>query len=520
MPTILLLLLFITPLLYKALFWLYTLQLKEYRWDRFREYALTPQWRNAFLNFWFLIEIPILIFAFTIFYEPSFWSVSNNMVFYLLILENIFVIWKFFRLKILKPKFTLRASILFISFIVITLNLLILNLDNIFFNIILLLISLFPYILYFITNLLFLPLFNHSRNKIIKKASLKSKEFSSPIKIAITWSFWKSSVKEFLSSILEQDWKILKTPDNINSELWVARVILNKLDNTYKYFVAEIWAYRIGEIKTLWKIVNHKYWFLTAIWTQHLWLFGNIENTKKAKSEIVKKILKNSWTLYANFDNKNIQAIDFDKKLKIVKYWLDIINLDAKSGTIKVKNWITSFEFKYKWITTKFKTSLVWRHNILNLTWVLAFCVDMWIDIKELKKYVKNIVSPNNILKIVEIDEAVVIDDTYNLSEDWLLAWIEVLNSFEWNKILVMDDILELWKQSKKIHFKLWKKIAKSNSVHKIMYVWVNFKKDFYYWLNDWGFDISNNIINSLDNINKWDIVLLEWKWSKKIFKK
>jgi hypothetical protein len=38
-----LLILAVLPILYKIIFWLYTIQLKEYRLDRFREYLSTPQ---------------------------------------------------------------------------------------------------------------------------------------------------------------------------------------------------------------------------------------------------------------------------------------------------------------------------------------------------------------------------------------------------------------------------------------------------------------------------------------------
>jgi UDP-N-acetylmuramyl pentapeptide synthase len=51
-----------------------------------------------------------------------------------------------------------------------------------------------------------------------------------------------------LSSILEQDTPfsppleggVLKTPENQNTEMSVSALVLNKLNNSYKYFVAEM----------------------------------------------------------------------------------------------------------------------------------------------------------------------------------------------------------------------------------------------------------------------------------------
>jgi len=60
-------LLSLLPLFYKISFWLYTLQLKNYRWDRFKEYLFTPQGKKALLNFWFFAEL-IVLFLGILFY--------------------------------------------------------------------------------------------------------------------------------------------------------------------------------------------------------------------------------------------------------------------------------------------------------------------------------------------------------------------------------------------------------------------------------------------------------------------
>jgi UDP-N-acetylmuramyl pentapeptide synthase len=111
------------------------------------------------------------------------------------------------------------------------------------------------------------------------------------------------------------------------------------------------------------------------------------------------------------------------------------------------------------------------------------------------------------------------IDDTYNLSENGLLAWIQVLNSFTWNKVLVLEDILELWKQAKKIHFKLWKKIAEKNLIDEVLFCWVNYKENFIEWLLEWWFS-SVNILNNLNKIKKSSIILFEGKRTKKYLEK
>ena len=525
---ILLFILGFLPLLNKISFWLYTIQLKEYRWDRFREYLSSKQWKSALFNIFFVIEFILIIFTLFLLYlyftnnayTSAFYGLFYQMFFWFLIIENIFVIWKILRKRILKPKITTRLIILSL-FIIIWLSIDFYyfcswNLWNYTYIYILWVFLLVP-VMIFLFNFISLPLVNYKKNKLMKRAILKSKNINSLIKISITGSYWKSSVKEFLSSILEQDSKTLKTPDNINTELWVSSVVLSRLSNTYKYFIAEIWAYRIGEIKTLGKIVNHKYWFLTAIWNQHLWLFGSINNTKKAKFEILEKVIENNWKLYVNWDNQNIvdylEEFKIDKKY-IISYWVNWDNLNAKSSIIEIKDWLTKFELNYKGETNKFITNQIWEHNIVNITWILAFCIDIWISIENLKKYLLNIKWAKNTCEISEKNWIKLINDTYNLSEEWLLAWINILNSFKWNKILVMDDILELWDKAESIHENIWEKLASEKKVDEILFCWVNYKENFISGLLKWWFD-KKNILTNLSDIKENSVILFEGKKAK-----
>jgi len=516
---ILLILVITLPITYKYLFWLYTIQLKEYRWDRFKEYILTPQGKSAIFNFWFFIELPLLLITITIFFDKNFEIIIYPIIFYFFLIQNIFVIWKIFRKKIIKPKLTGRLILtIFIILFLISLDVYHIfsyNFYQIIYAYIILMWILAPIVI-FISIIISSPLVKYLKNKRIKKAVNISQNIKKVTKIWITWSYWKSSIKEFLSSILEKEWNTLKTPKNQNTELSVSSLVINKLTNKYKYFIAEMWAYKIWEIKTLWEIVNHKYWFLTSVWSQHLWLFWNIQNTKTAKLEITQKVLENKWKLYINWENQNIREINFSKKLNIIKYW----NEKWSDVTYKINSNSdsnTKFTLKYKNKSYNFDTNIIWEHSILNITWVIAFCLDIWIVEKNIKKYLSNLKQPENTLEITKTKKYTLINDSQNLSENWLLAWLNVLKIFKWNKVLVLDDILELWKKSKEIHINLWEKIAKEKYVNEILFTWANFWSFFKKWLLKGWFD-EENFIKNIENIKKWSTILFEWKRSRKYF--
>jgi len=539
------------PLLYKLLFGLYTIQLKEYRLDRFKEYIFTPQWKKGLFNFWFILELILFLMLFLVFIlnSFSFFKIENYLIFIYIfflvffILESIFVLIKIKKKNILKPKITSRLLIiigLFIIWWAVDIYFILFWWYYIYSFLYILLVFLTMPLIIFFYNLLSLPLVNYKKNKQINSAIKKSKKIDEVIKIWITGSYGKSSVKEFLSSILEQNTPpslpleggVLKTPENQNTEMSVSALILNKLNNSYKYFIAEMGAYKIWEISILWKIVNHKYWFLTAIWNQHIWLFGSQENIVKGKFEILEKVIENNWILYVNVDNQNIEKYlnspispfhkgDKQVSLNIVKYWINWEKLDAKSEILEINNLKTKFSFNYKKNKEEFETNLIWKHNILNLTWILAFCYDIWLETENLKKYLLNIKSPKNTWEIIKKNDLILIDDTYNLSEAGLKSWIDLLKYFKnKEKILVLDDILELWKESEEIHYNIAKEIAENKLVNKVIFCWSNYKKSFVDWLIKWWFEQESILSTKGFSPLKNSVILFEGRNAKKYLNK
>jgi len=108
--------------------------------------------------------------------------------------------------------------------------------------------------------------------------------------IGITGSYGKTSVKEFLYQFLSPSYKTLKTPESYNTLFGIHKVIDLELDENYKYFICEMGAYKRGEIKELAETLLPDHGILTGINEQHLERFGCIENTIKAKFELIDSI--------------------------------------------------------------------------------------------------------------------------------------------------------------------------------------------------------------------------------------
>ena len=124
-----------------------------------------------------------------------------------------------------------------------------------------------PFLL-FIAYLINEPFERILRKSIIKRATEKLDK-SSVLKIAITGSYAKTSVKEILKTILSQRFRVLATPESYNTPLGIS-LTTKKLDGTHDIFIVEMGARRKGDIKELADMVSSFNIILIVISTYYL----------------------------------------------------------------------------------------------------------------------------------------------------------------------------------------------------------------------------------------------------------
>ena len=85
-------------------------------------------------------------------------------------------------------------------------------------------------------------------------ATYHRKQFDLPV-VGITGSNGKTIVKEWLATILEQQWNVIKSPKSYNSQLGVPMSVWN-LERTHEVAVFEAGISRTGEMEALERIIQ------------------------------------------------------------------------------------------------------------------------------------------------------------------------------------------------------------------------------------------------------------------------
>lgn len=278
------------------------------------------------------------------------------------------------------------------------------------------------------------------KNKALKKL----KNMNNLKVIGITGSYGKTSSKNILNDILNVKYNALATPRNLNTPYGLIMTINNDLSKFDEIFIAEMGAYKIGEIKELCNLVHPKYGILTRIGKAHLELFGSQENIQKTKFELIES-LPSDGVAVLNADDP--LQVSYELKNKVKTLWIGIDNdADFKAFNIKVSYKGTSFDLKIKDDKNKyhFETKLLGYANIYNILSAIALGYEFGISVNELISAVKRVNQVSHRLEIKKNGDLYYIDDAYNSNPVGSKMALDVLNLMPGKKIIVTPGMIEL----------------------------------------------------------------------------
>ena len=262
--------------------------------------------------------------------------------------------------------------------------------------------------------------------------------------VGITGSYGKTSSKNILNEILNVKYNSITTPKNLNTPYGLIITINNHLDKFDNVFIAEMGAYKIGEIKELCDLVKPKYGILTRIGKAHMELFGSQENIQKGKFELIES-LPSDGVAVLNSDDP--LQVNYNLKNKVKVLWIGIDNdADFKASNINVSNIGTTFDLVIKGDKNKYKfeTKLLGYANIYNILAAIALGYEFGININQLQSAVKSVKPIEHRLELKKNGDIYYIDDAYNSNPVGSKMALDVLNLMPGKKIIVTPGMIEL----------------------------------------------------------------------------
>lgn len=294
-----------------------------------------------------------------------------------------------------------------------------------------------------------------------KQAKNKLKQMTNLKRIAITGSYGKTSTKNVLNEILNTKYNSFATEKSFNTMNGLMISINNKLDKFSDIFIAEMGAFKIGEIKEKTDFIKPQYGILTTIGTAHLESFGSRENIQKAKFELIDS-LPDDGVAVLNLDDEYQRSYEIKSNCK--KIWVSIDNeeADVYASNIKLSNKGTKFtcHFKDKNEKVVIETKLLGNKNIYNILESIALCYELGLSLEQIETGVKRIKPIEHRLELKKLGDINIIDDAYNSNPVGSKMAVEVLGMMDGKKIIVTPGMIELGEKQYEYNMEFGKQIA------------------------------------------------------------
>jgi len=296
--------------------------------------------------------------------------------------------------------------------------------------------------------------------------------------IAITGSCGKTSLKDLLSLTLRKSFKTSFSKKSFNNKYGVPLSLLNINSNDI-FGVLEVGMDKKGEIDFLSKMIMPDIGIITNVSFAHIKNFKNISEIASAKGEIINNIKKNgSVILNADDDFFTFhKRIAEKRKLKIFTF-----SKNKKNTTVNLKK-IIKQKNKYKIILRVNNSEKYFfiRKNFQNFIYNLMATLtvmQIYININKLSKNeflnIETTKGRGDIIKLNLNGKSIfLVDESYNSNPLSLSSALENFDKILVNKNkkhIILGDMLELGKHSKKLHKDMGQKINKIslNKVHVI----------------------------------------------------
>ena len=265
------------------------------------------------------------------------------------------------------------------------------------------------------------------------------------IKIGITGSYGKTSVKFILGTILQEKFQVLVTPSSFNTPMGVTRIIREKLMPAHQVFVAEMGARHVGDIKEMCRLVHPHHGVLTSVGPQHLDTFHSLDRIKSTKYELMDAIPDGGCCFFP--DDKAICRELFDKTRKekrLCSIHPGADDADVWATDIHVSPAGSSFVLHTMSDEVTCQTRLLGEHNIQNIILAATVGLRLGMTLKQIARGISRIAPVEHRLQLIPSTGVTIIDDAFNSNPMGAQAALRVLREFEGRRIIITPGMVEL----------------------------------------------------------------------------
>lgn len=273
------------------------------------------------------------------------------------------------------------------------------------------------------------------------------KKYPALLKIGITGSSGKTTVKEIIASIFSQKYKTFMSEGNLNSETGLPLSVFC-IRPEHEAAVLELGMNRRGEIAELAEILLPNFALITNIGSAHIGILGSRQAIVEEKKQIFSK--------FSPADIGFVPVCEFTDFLKDVKCGKVFVYGSAEIGNLKKIELCGIDGSKIFYGDEEILFPLAGKHNADNAVAAIALSEKAGFSAKEIKAGLEA-VKPLFGRSQIKHGLTTCLFDCYNANPDSMSCALEFCSGLEnyRRKIYVLGSMLELGAQSFEYHKKI-----------------------------------------------------------------
>ncbi len=280
------------------------------------------------------------------------------------------------------------------------------------------------------------------------------------IRIGITGSWGKTSVKFILGTLLNEKYPALVTPASYNTPMGVTKVIRTQLEPGHRVFVAEMGARHVGDIKEVCRLVHPVMGILTSVGPQHLDTFHTQERITKTKYELMEAIPADGSCFFADDDGIVTGLWEKTEKEKILAGMNSALD-DVWAEELKVSPSGCSFLLCTRTEKIPCETALLGELNIRNIVLCAGVCLKLGMTGKEIARGIRKLKPVEHRLELKRNPGGItVLDDAFNSNIRGAEQAFRILKDFPGKRIVVTPGMVELGDREAEMNREFGEKMA------------------------------------------------------------
>ena len=246
--------------------------------------------------------------------------------------------------------------------------------------------------------------------------------------IAITASYGKTSIKNYLYHVLKKKFKTYKTPRSVNTIGGIVLDVNRDIPLDTQIYIAEAGAREKGDIEDITMFLEPQICVIGSVGEQHIEYFKTLDNIIHTKMELLKSPRMQKGFVHESVPIKSYETITkFPNNLHITKSSLDGIWFDVAINE-KIEH---------------FHAPILGSFNAINLTAVILVAHELGMTLDEIKLALTNLPQVEHRLQLIKAGGKVIVDDSFNGNLEGMLEAVNICSSYEGRKVIITPGLVE-----------------------------------------------------------------------------